>query len=454
MALDNEAQYLLPPLTDAANNVQKEKPAEQWPSRSASNELGGSLDRAKKKKGLAKIWRMFSGPKVSQKHSDTRQYNSGIPVTEKHEDDFPLTPPPPISYLVDRKITDRALSSRSPSTTPSMSSPNGASVSSPPSSSLSTPSVHPGWPDFDHGNRSKHNFNDFGLGTSTLIEEEIQQGKRLSTLEPTRSLTPMLSEPDIRQRLQQQSQTVSNIPSRPPSVISSTPRPYSTLSLDKMLPPLPHETQARSLPNQMDQRPRTMYTVGMFDEVPNASSHGLVAPQAGFRDFDNRRKSFGGLTSRPDLSYLTLPANGKQQDMKRGSIVNQDEFGVSRQSLGVRMQSYPFPTRSEVPLSSDPSQTPSKRKSKFGLGVLLGKITHNDPKLPIDTPCIDYKVSYSSSQFDPNHSFNVATTPRSAKAISRMSVASRKAVEELVDQDPEFVAYRYPSTDHTFDIVR
>jgi hypothetical protein len=35
-----------------------------------------------------------------------------------------------------------------------------------------------------------------------------------------------------------------------------------------------------------------------------------------------------------------------------------------------------------------------------------------------------------------------------------MSIASRKAIEELVDQDPEFVAYRYPSADQNLTLLR
>ena len=37
---------------------------------------------------------------------------------------------------------------------------------------------------------------------------------------------------------------------------------------------------------------------------------------------------------------------------------------------------------------------------------------------------------------------------------SRMSVASRRAIEELVDQDPNFVAYRYPSVDQNIALLR
>jgi hypothetical protein len=36
----------------------------------------------------------------------------------------------------------------------------------------------------------------------------------------------------------------------------------------------------------------------------------------------------------------------------------------------------------------------------------------------------------------------------------RMSVTSRKALEELVQQDPDFVAYRYPSSDQRLDLLR
>jgi len=36
----------------------------------------------------------------------------------------------------------------------------------------------------------------------------------------------------------------------------------------------------------------------------------------------------------------------------------------------------------------------------------------------------------------------------------RMSVTSRKALEELVQQDADLVAYRYPSNDQRLDLLR
>lgn len=42
----------------------------------------------------------------------------------------------------------------------------------------------------------------------------------------------------------------------------------------------------------------------------------------------------------------------------------------------------------------------------------------------------------------------------STAAGQRMSVVSRKALEELVSQDTEFVAYRYPSNEQRLDLLR
>jgi len=86
------------------------------------------------------------------------------------------------------------------------------------------------------------------------------------------------------------------------------------------------------------------------------------------------------------------------------------------------------------------SKTPSKRKSRFGLGNMFGR---KKDELSGGEDGEGDSVMYSMQ------SSEVHQYPYSdgRPSTARMSVASRKAIQQLVEQDPEFVAYRYPSND-------
>ena len=85
------------------------------------------------------------------------------------------------------------------------------------------------------------------------------------------------------------------------------------------------------------------------------------------------------------------------------------------------------------------SKTPSKRKSRFGLASVFGK--KKDEMSGGEDEVESMMYSMPSSEV---HQFP-CTDGRGS--VARMSVASRKAIQQLVEQDPEFVAYRYPSND-------
>ncbi len=67
---------------------------------SMSTEQQGSLNKSKKNKGFGKILRIFTGGKRSDKSSQKGREEGSLP--RRSEDDAPLAPPPPLSYLVDR----------------------------------------------------------------------------------------------------------------------------------------------------------------------------------------------------------------------------------------------------------------------------------------------------------------------------------------------------------------
>jgi hypothetical protein len=95
-----------------------------------------------------------------------------------------------------------------------------------------------------------------------------------------------------------------------------------------------------------------------------------------------------------------------------------------------------------------------KRKSKFGLSALLGK-----KNIPSDVEYTDENIvmrrSGSDGQDDPLTSgYATSGSRHSGGAHPRLSITSRKALEERVAQDPEFVAYRYPSNNQRLDLLR
>jgi hypothetical protein len=185
---------------------------------------------------------------------------------------------------------------------------------------------------------------------------------------------------------------------------------------------------------------------------------------------ETRRQSFGGMSSRPDLGYNTLPASAgyaqnhfppvqyqQPQYQQSHQQPNYGEFGMaSRHSLGRFDALTPEPSAASS--AGGTLKSARKRRSKFGLSSLFGRKSSSGKEPP--TPAMVSPVSgggpYGSAGGGGAYEFPVyapsssedeyARRTRSPNAtMTRMSVASRKAIEELVDQDRDFVAYRYPS---------
>lgn len=87
------------------------------------------------------------------------------------------------------------------------------------------------------------------------------------------------------------------------------------------------------------------------------------------------------------------------------------------------------------------SKTPSKRKSRFGLAGMFGK-KRDEMNCGEDGEGDSVMYSIPSSEM---HQYSDGRS--SGVGAARMSVTSRKALQQLVEQDPDFVAYRYPSND-------
>lgn len=273
-----------------------------------------------------------------------------------------------------------------------------------------------------------------GPAHDDLIRQEDASGRQNNNLQ---SMQSFVSEPDLRPHNLQNSSKPQVLPNgaAPPALLS--------MSRDKSLPPIPFgETPAQALPSD---RPKTFYAL---ESTPKMGSRDLAPPEAPFRGAD-RRHSLNGATSRPNLGAQTLPViRPVDFDAVRSFGRGYDEFGSSRRSLGV------------MDHIQENHIQPTKRKSKFGLNALLGK--KNDKReqefiqcdnqllvgLPYDAQDDTTTTGYATSTS--RHS----ALSSSAAANMRMSTHSRRPLEELVQQDTEFLAYRYPSSDQRLDILR
>ena len=266
-----------------------------------------------------------------------------------------------------------------------------------------------------------------------------------------RPMQPNTPEPEIRSQAKVE-------PTWPSSNNNGSGARGVPISREKTLPPLPQgELPAQILPS--DLRPRTLYTYDPRQLPLGSPAHDFLPPQALFRSTDVRRQSFGGISSRPNLPTQTIPV-GKTVgfDARRSFGPHYDEFGISRRSLGKLEH-----VRESSSLSPSPFPL-TKRKSKFALSSLLGK--RQDKQSTQENhghqfPAIGYS-SYDTQDDVATNGYATSASRHSAISAStntqnpnlRMSVTSRKALEELVQQDAEFVAYRYPSNDQRLDLLR
>ncbi|KXN90614.1 hypothetical protein AN958_03854 [Leucoagaricus sp. SymC.cos] len=407
----------------------------------------GKSDSGKKTKAFTKFWRKVTGHKNDNTSSDDQRSR------EKLEDDTPLAPPPPLSYLVERGSPEMAVGSRQNSN-PSLSSippkfgygPSGMSPPTAPSSALPSPvSLRPPGPGLDGIEiRAAANgrFDD---------PDDVQDDTLPRITENSKLIHPVVSAPDMRQAGIRSTSPIPPLPSPASHQLQAIPA-----AREKSLPPIPPNEEPAS-PRPTD-RPRTVYTYDPRPLPPGTGpAHDFLPPNVPFRSVDTRRQSFGGLSSRPNVSSQTIHVNGNMATLDPRKSLNPryDEFGVSRRSLGrlddIQAFQPPMP-RSPLPLSKD-----TKRKSKFGLSSLLGKKNNKSQDLTHEKSAYSFPTT-GDGQDEWCVNYTTANSRHSGLSMGqfnpRMSVASRRGLEELVSQDPDFVAYRYPSNDQRLDLFR
>ncbi|KAI0332331.1 hypothetical protein GY45DRAFT_494596 [Cubamyces sp. BRFM 1775] len=459
LALQQEQQYFAahPSAVDLTSNTPTLRASQSWPRAETSPEpVVSSVPTTKKKSGFKKIWKLVTGSSKS-----VAKVASQSKSVDRHEDDMPLAPPPPLSYLVDR---EGGAGSRRHVSTPSLlstMSPNQFSQFAPspptaPSSALPSPtsSRYPVLEEKSSGEAHKDQ-----------VKQEMEPDHRISAFE----LGPSNDggSPDLEARgrtTHSSSKTLSSLGPATPGTSPPTNRPQSTiLRRDKSLPPLPGDSTVE-FPNPPipEMRPQTMYDLL---QSSGPMSAGLAPPQAPFRRPDARRQSFGGMASMPHPAVQSLPS---RSPYSRGTL-NVPPF-LAEEKYAEFGASTPALTQwGGAPPGKRAMTTPSKpkyRRSKFGLSSLFGKKSvETDRDSPVLTPGISggsvepsdynpYRSSASDQRDEP--SFSGYSGPGSAHSSTapRMSVVSKKTIAELVDQDPEFVAYRYPSSEQRLEVMR
>jgi len=381
-----------------------------------------------------------------------------------------LAPPPPLSYLVNNRERSGSAARRHLST-PSLQStscpmpitsyspsPPTAPSSILPSPTSSRPSDRPHTDDKDRvSNGSKFD----GQTIPEQHEERVPSSDFLSPEPDNRGRTTGSSSRTLSSLNGPMTPATSHSQNVPQAVHQPQPvpanRPASTiLRRDKSLPPIPGDSSVE-FPNypMPDTRPQTVFTYDVRTLPLNQDS--VPQPQPGFRTPETRRQSFGGLSSRTTVS--TLPSKSM---MGRGQVnvppflaeESYTELGISpRLSFG----QWPNGLQSQPSLSVPPSEIkPKKRKSRFGLSSLFGKKSTGHEL----EECLGYSTFRTSQSdnvpFDPmSLNGNGYSSPLSMHSgnVTRNSIMSKKNVD-LVDQDREFIAYRYPSTDQTLDLQR
>ena len=403
-----------------------------------------SEDKQKNRKSLAKIWRLVTGTSrnTSAPLPDLSQTRS---LDRAHDDDYPLAPPPPLSYLVSRGTGDNASSALRHVSTPSLpssASPNyplssvGMSPPTAPSSSLPSPTSSRPVVTSELSENRKGTLAD---SDGDQLPSPVPEEDSLQASGTQRSVYPTTSEPDLRRRISQAlSSLVPPVPPIPTS-ITQTMRPPSILGWrDKTLPPIPGETQSRTpTVAQGEIRPRTLFS---YDMCEVNDGHVLVAPQPPFAREERRRQSFNGLgNSRPSLVVQSLPVRRSGFDPEKYGM-----FGASRNAL--------------VPASQ---QQPTKRKSRFSFASLFGR--KNSVPMQGSEP-VEFSLGRSSGS-DARHEAelgmhygNLVAEAEAGQGHSfprlSMSLTPRKNIESLVDQSPDFVAYRYPSVDQNLHLLQ
>lgn len=390
----------------------------------------GSTVVSKRKSKFGRFLKLLSGSKADSTEKSLAPAGSDL---NSEDQSLPLDPPPPLSLLVDR--------ARSPSLQYSHARHAQSTIS------LSSTSAR------------NPNFSSFTTGSSLLTSPvstkfqdssvgEFGQSQELPRFSgDLRHIHRMASESDIRHTpstITLQTRQSRSFPQSAPARQSNlgNPRPVSTY-MDKALPPIPggHERPFTVMVPSMIQS--STITMQPFPRFEN-SDKCMGEKELGVPKFptEPRRQSFGGLTSRP----ATFKSPDRPESPRRYS-----EFGLSRRSFtrydDDAMHYYEKPSQilssKSNPKTTDykAQTTPSKRRSRFGLSSLFSRKSHAKEVSAPEMGILAYNSATSLTQ---------EQTLRSSGHVRNASAS--RSTGALVDQDRNFVAYRYPSANEQFGL--
>jgi hypothetical protein len=189
--------------------------------------------------------------------------------------------------------------------------------------------------------------------------------------------------------------------------------------------------------------PSTIQSSGRMEPFPRTEEPSEMGSELELPRFpaEPRRQSFGGMASRPNTSKSPIPYTDPQ-------VRRYSEFGLSRRSLNRydddAMHYYEKP--SQILASKNPNDfraqtAPSKRRSRFGLSSLFGRKTHGKEASAPEMGILSYSSAISLSQ------------EQSLRNNGHLPNASAsRSTGALVEQDRNFVAYRYPSANEQFGL--
>ncbi|KZO95552.1 hypothetical protein CALVIDRAFT_160734 [Calocera viscosa TUFC12733] len=414
----------------------------------------------KKRKGFGGIWQKIRASTTGRTR-ETEEVPAGDPekrspamqeVANPHEHLPPLAPPPPLSYLVNRRSAERSSSLSRPS---SISSP---SCSSPRSLSFSTPAL-------PFGAESYGSPATAPTSVSMSISLDPAHGAASSRIpSPTQSMrkpsmdakfpapldSPILENPSL-----EPPQNSENTPSPSNTVVHNSAAPAAqagqerprTLSLYKSLPPLP--------PAMDGQRPAPLAV--QSDPTQALLSHS--PPQAPFMQQQHgRRQSFGGNPNQswpPVQSQYSPP---QYQQAQHGYPEHFPEYASSRRSLAPSARQQPAPDRS--------SKSPTRPKFNFA-AFLRGKSFARSPE-PVEEPEYFVPEPNGYPSFEPPRlPFTPAAHYASDMSQSQSSLSSHRPPSSIIGsinrtsmlsakipQSDDFVAYRYPSMEQPVELLR
>ncbi|KAF8504248.1 hypothetical protein BU17DRAFT_58239 [Hysterangium stoloniferum] len=425
LGLDQDKQFAQARQVDIGSNAPSLR--EKWPhdeNKGRHNvKISSPISPKKKKRGIGRLWKIITGS--SAKVQETAHI-TGRPSHELEDEDLPLAPPPPLSYLVNRSSvqSERSMNivgSGRHVSMPSLSFSNGGhqprsnsvrstvgvSLSSPSDQSSTLPSpTELRFPHRDSGGDSREDAH-YDEDSDTINR------KKSSGLEtsPSRPFIANISEPNFHAN--------AAAPASPP-----------VSSLDKSLPPLPLDDPDVPPPNSCNDRSRDHIPSQIIMPLESYEQRTFSTPNAGYRFEDAaRRQSFNGLTSR---SALPL---GAGRAIIPGVVYN--EFGDSRHSLAVFD---PIPNAA------------NKRKSRFGLSSLLGR--KETPSKHRRDASITTLPNARSHPRNSEFLGQTRTSLSEQSSLQPMLQVSRRTLEERVLQESDFLAYRYPSKDERLDLSR